>query len=154
MVARLLAPLACCWLAFWRSLSGRLRKLHRIWQRQLMGLFTCDVVCVDVVALRSSWRCVDGATSHRYEAEMKTIFTLHEVCLDVCRAYRARLCPHSLGDQSDRYLGYSHAFLRVRGLPWAACLLLWWSLRVTTPRLRSHLILGSFDSLGVPTLWR
>ena len=151
--------------------------LHRILQRQLMGLFTCDVVSVDVVALRPSWQCVDGATSHCYEAEMKTTFTLHEVCLDVARlghlpkhfvlsggwhevmpfseVCRACLCPHSLGDQSDRNLGYSHAFLRVRGLPLAACLLLWWSLRVTTPRLRSHgLIFGSLDSLGVLTHWR
>ena len=44
-----------------------------------VGLFTCDVVSVDVGALRPSWRCVDGATSHCYEAEMKTTFTLHEL---------------------------------------------------------------------------
>ena len=83
MVARSCAPPAGSWLAFWRSLSGRLRKLHRILQRRMMGLHTCDIASVDVVALRPSWRCVDGATSHRYEAEMKTTFTLHEVCLNV-----------------------------------------------------------------------
>ena len=48
-----------------------------------MGLVTCDVVSVDVVALRPFWQCVDGATSHCYEAEMKTTFTLLEVCLNV-----------------------------------------------------------------------
>ena len=82
-----------------------------------MGLVTCDVVSVDVVALRPFWQCVDGATSHCYEAEKKTAFTLHEVCLDVARlghlpkhlvlsggwhevlpfseVCRACLCPHS-----------------------------------------------------------
>ena len=122
-----------------------------------MGLLTCDFASVDVVALSPSRRSVDGATSHRYEAEMKTTFTLLEACLNVALGHLPKhlvlsggwhevlpffgglpfvcLCPHSFGDQSDRNPGYSHAFLRVRSLPWAACLLLWWSLRVTTPHL-------------------
>ena len=50
-----------------------------------MGLVTCDVVSIDVVALRPFWQRVVGATSHCYEAEMKTTFTLREAILDEAR---------------------------------------------------------------------
>ena len=76
-------------------------------------------------------------------------------CAWMCAVRAVRSFARTPSEIKVTNLGYSHAFLRVRGLPWAACLLLWWSLRVTTPRLRSHgLILGSLDSLGVQTLWR
>ena len=127
MVARACAPPAGSWLVFWRSLSGRLRRLlHRILQWRKMGLHTCDIASVDVVALRPSWRCVDGAISHRYEAEVKTTFTLQEVWLDVAglghlpkhlvlsggwhealpfwEVCLTCLCPLSLEDQSGRKL--------------------------------------------------
>ena len=43
------------------------------------------IASVGVVALRPSWRCVDGVTSHRDKAGMMTTLTLREMILDVAR---------------------------------------------------------------------
>ena len=177
MVARLLAPLACCWLAFWRSpfwLATEAPSNIAMADDGTSYLWCCKCRCSSSQAFLAvrwwghfallrgwdeddfhfAWGVLECgprpfAQAPRFEWWVARGFAFFGGLPCVC------LCPHSFGDQSDRNPGYSHAFLRVRGLPWAACLLLWWSLRVTTPHLWLHvLILGSLDSLDGWSKWR